>query len=292
MVLIILVLSLLLEKYYRDIDRLRNWNWYRNYLQWIIAKLTNHRITTGPIGIVLLHLFVLLPLYLVLLVLDDISIFLSFAASLAILVFSLGPRNLHEEIQAFIHTEKAGDPEGALHQLHNILGDTIPADEQKLFRTVIGNIFAQSNERLLAVIFWFVVLGPIGAALVRLACLSKQYSTQADLDPNIINTMAQLQHILLWIPARLTAASFAVTGSFVHTFENWRQHEKWAAQWPDSNECILVACGFGALNIDLSEENPENVDIQHIQAALNLTMRAAITGVVIYSLAILTGWPQ
>ena len=67
-----------------------------------------------------------------------------------------------------------------------------------------------ANERIFATIFWFVVLGPFGAMLYRLI---SELSKQIDFD-ELAEFSKFIHAIMAWIPARMLAAGYALTGNF------------------------------------------------------------------------------
>ena len=54
-----------------------------------------------------------------------------------------------------------------------------------------------------------------------------------------------------WLPARLTALSFAVVGSFEEAIDSWRSY---AQRFPDDNDGVVLAATSGALNVRLGGE--------------------------------------
>jgi adenosylcobinamide-phosphate synthase len=55
-----------------------------------------------------------------------------------------------------------------------------------------------------------------------------------------------------WVPARLTALSFAVVGNFEDAVETWRHDAK---HFPDSNDGVVLAATSGAINVRLGGKN-------------------------------------
>jgi adenosylcobinamide-phosphate synthase len=57
--------------------------------------------------------------------------------------------------------------------------------------------------------------------------------------------------IIDWLPARMTALSFAVVGSFEEAIEGWRFH---AQRFPNDNDGVVLAATAGAINVRLGGE--------------------------------------
>ncbi len=54
-----------------------------------------------------------------------------------------------------------------------------------------------------------------------------------------------------WLPARLTALSFAMVGSFEEAIDNWRVY---AQRFPNDNDGVILAATAGAINVRLGGE--------------------------------------
>ena len=54
--------------------------------------------------------------------------------------------------------------------------------------------------------------------------------------------------VIDWVPARLTAASFAAVGNFQDAVDCWRAQ---GAAWADETQGIILASGAGALGVKL-----------------------------------------
>jgi adenosylcobinamide-phosphate synthase len=129
-------------------------------------------------------------------------------------------------------------------------GDPSPAVADDLLRASIEGLFSDALRHLLGVIFWFVLLaplGPVGAVLYRLTdSIAGQWKTEAL--GEFAHFAQRMMHILDWLPTRITALSFAVAGDFEDAVYCWRSQ---AADWADHNQGILLASAAGALGVKL-----------------------------------------
>ena len=125
-----------------------------------------------------------------------------------------------------------------------------------------------SYRQVFATLFWFTVLpGPAGAVLYRAAVLLAD-EWHADAGGADTTPIAQaravfggparaLLWLLDWIPARLTALSFAIVGDFEDAAYCWRTQAKtWAAQEGGEHAGIVLASGAGALGVLLGGPLP------------------------------------
>lgn len=103
------------------------------------------------------------------------------------------------------------------------------------------------------VIAWFLVLpGPCGALLYRLASeLERSWGAPRAEEFGRFGEFARQAFAALdWLPARLTAASFAVAGDFEDAVYCWRSQ---ALSWVPHRQGILLASGAGAIGIRLGD---------------------------------------
>ncbi len=129
----------------------------------------------------------------------------------------------------------------------------------ELLRHVIEHALLAAHRHVFGVFFWFVVLsavglGPMGAVLYRMAEFSARYwgYRNRTLDaPANDGLMALSRRLFGWIdhvPARLTAAGFAVVGNFEEAVAAWRRD---AALWLHPNEGVILAAAAGAVGMQL-----------------------------------------
>jgi len=82
-----------------------------------------------------------------------------------------------------------------------------------LHKAVCQSILYHYFNRFFLIIFWFVLLGPAGAILVRLNDYLKCYSSGA-----LGHYCTQFQFFLEWLPSRFLLLSFALVGDFSEVF--------------------------------------------------------------------------
>lgn len=294
MILIAVLTGLLLEKFVSTLEKYRRYKWFRNYANWLWAKLGSRVYWNGALGVIVTIALPLFLIWLTLYFLGEIHGIFSFTSGVLILVFSFGPGNFNKKVQNFLATRNIGDQEDTTWELDDILGTDFAGNELELTRAILESTLVQTNERLLAVLFWFIILGPIGALLLRLACLMRELTHQDRYAASeFAHAARRLHFILLWAPARLAALSYAISGSFVHCLDNWRsQTPQTVKDLSDSNEALLLRAGLGALQLGthIAEQSKRQVDLNGIEAALSLTWRSVIVWVTVLAVITLTGW--
>ena len=161
--------------------------------------------------------------------------------SVVVLFFAFGPHDLVTDVEeyqrALLHSDDSAEKE--LHLVEAAMPLTELRQHSLLeacSRTVTEGILAQGNKRFFAVIFWFIVLGPIGAALFRTINSLRRESyrfSQAERDfqqsaKNMNEILRTWQGLIGWIPARLTAISYVLAGHFdtgMHALRNIKNAE-------------------------------------------------------------------
>lgn len=154
--------------------------------------------------------------------------------------------------------------EGDDAKARRLLADWQHMDARDLPRTeIIGQVIEISvlaaHRHVFGVLAWFSVLavlglGPTGAVLYRLAEFVARYwqhQSQAHLQPvsrAAQDNAHQAWALMDWVPARLTAISFAVVGNFEEAIDSWR---RFAQQGRPSNDGLVLAAMSGAVNIAL-----------------------------------------
>lgn len=171
--------------------------------------------------------------------------------SVAVLYVTMSFRqfNLHfTEIQQAL---RAGDFSSARESLEKWRGDAgseLRAGEVP--RVAIEQGLIASHRQVFGTMAWFVVFGPAGAVLYRLAALlDDKWGRRTDGETAVFGRFAaQAFYWIDWVPARLTAASLAVVGNFEDAAYCWRMQ---AHTWNPQADGIVLASGAGALGVRL-----------------------------------------
>lgn len=287
MALIAIIISLIVERFLGSMEELRRFGWFHRYCAWLMPRLSGYRYLDGAAGLVLL---LLLPVGIVALLdyqLNQWWVVLALLFAVVVLLFSFGPSDLEAEVEAYLDARERGDDESARWHADELLGQNPPEQQAELTHKVIESTLIQANERLLAVLFWFLLLGPAGALLYRLSSQLKlhvgEYGGEA-----LNEALLRLHAILDWFPARVCALAFALAGSFTEALKAWgEQHER----WDRNTRAVLVASGLGALGYHQGDESsPGESDSGMVRETLDLVRRAVLVLLSIVALFTLAGW--
>jgi AmpE protein len=274
MALISIILGLFLDRTFRHLHDLRDMTWFEFYVQ-AIQRLTGKRLPPLQF-IIILALPVSLLLSLQILLHDFLFNLPGFIFGIIIFIYCLGPACLSTDIEAYIHARTLGDEDEALHYAGTITDAAASTSPDQQTSDVTRAILYIANERIFATIFWFVILGPFGAMLYRLI---SELSKQIDFD-ELAEFSEFIHAIMAWIPARMLAAGYALTGNFDGAYHAYKDRA-YTSNLSHSNNEVLVSTGLGAMqNLEAGNE------LACIYAAQALVMRAVIVWISI--LAVLT----
>ena len=287
MTLIAILASLVLERLLDHVQDLRRYERYQDYVEWVRQRLRGDT-WEGALGVLAL----LAPVVLVTLVLqfgleDALFGLLGLVFAIIVLVFCLGPRDLGHELSQYREAYATGDLERATRLARSLAGVEPPVDPLLQARAVTEAVLVQANQRIFGVLFWFALLGPVGAVLYRAAAELRRLTLQ-DSD-EFAWAARQLTEILDWLPARLTALGYALSGHFEAAVLRWREATKQGDRWRMPSSQVLAAAGTGALDLDLEFADGLAWE-QVLQSAMNLVWRTLVLWVFLIALLTLAGW--
>lgn len=198
--------------------------------------------------------------------------------------------------------------DGNLGDAQKALGEWQGGSAQELSangvaRLSIERLFGCAHRQLFGVFFWFVVLGPAGAVIYRLAHIL--YQKWGVLESHEFGRFGMFSATVFewldWIPVRLLGLSFAIVGDFEDAIHCWREQ---AANWTDRVQGIVLATGAGALGVRLGEPlehegkvdmRPElglgdEADADHLDSAVSLVWRTIALWLAVLLLTTLAQW--
>lgn len=135
---------------------------------------------------------------------------LSLPLHLLVLLYSLGRGHAKAELGAFRDAWRRGDEEAAALAAERDAG-LQAQDPPGLLSAVQTWLLWRSYEGFFAVIFWYLLLGPMAALAYRLLALCAEH---AELE-GLRERAEQLRHAFDWLPVRVLLGSFALVGNFV-----------------------------------------------------------------------------
>jgi membrane protein required for beta-lactamase induction len=286
--LIALIIGLVLERSLTRWLHLRElaWldDWFGRGARWI-------RSAPGMAGIWIALVVMLLPVVPVAWVAwafrDALFGFAYLAFAAVVLFFSLGPYDLMAQLKDWLEAHERGELETA-----DEIADTIRRSDQRpgpepTVWALESAIFVQANHRIFGVIFWFMLLGPAGAWAYRVSDLFRRHMRATGTGGRATELVEMLFGLVAWIPARLLALSYAVSGSFDDAFADWRAYyQRASAGFFSVSESILSAAGIGAIRRRCPEGDPQS----SVRAAYQLLRRTVLIWITVIAALTLVGW--
>ncbi len=303
MTLIALLIGLIIERLATHLFHWRRMRWLDRIIDrgFFLAE----RFATWPALIpVLLIIFVLvLPVAAVTVVLmDRLFGFPHLILAVVVLFFSLGPNDIGEDVSEYCDALEDGDEERINQTARTLIEGEVPGDALERIHRVEEAVCVQANNRLFAVIFWFVLLGPLGPLgawtyrvtdLVRRRAVfnASREDAAAEKDARVRDAAVMLHGWLAWIPARLTAIGYAVAGHFDAALAAWRTPADTRPHTPsESSEALLARVGVGALDLADDDEDLTARGVRGATAANRLVFRLLLIWAVIIAAMTLYGW--
>ena len=306
MKLIALLIGLVVERLATQLFHLRELRWLDRIIDVGFRQVDRFMNWPALIPVVILAVILVLPVLGVVFGLGNAFFGFPFMLlAIIVLFFSLGPKDIGEEVDEYCMALEAEDEEEIRKAAKALTEKELPSDPLERIVKVEEAVCVQANNRLFAVIFWFVLLGPIGAWSYRVTDLIRRravFNASRDDDGNqtagmVLEAAGQLHGWFAWIPARLTAIGYAMAGSFEGALSAWRNSDGNSAKpQREQSEALLARVGIGALALPYNEdESVSERGVRGATAANGLVFRllfiwaAVIAAMTLYGMT-LYGW--
>jgi membrane protein required for beta-lactamase induction len=294
MKLLALALGLILEHVATALLHLRELRWFDGYYDLGIRRVSGWPRWAIYIGLVLILAVPALPVLIVSLSLQGPEIYWDVAyLSFAVLIvfFCLGPRDLGSEVGDYCEARDRGDDEAADRLLIEMSeAERPPASD---IEVVEDAIFVQSNNRIFGVIFWFVLLGPVGAWIFRVSDLLRRrvaFEQMRDNQScaNVLVAIEAIYGLLKWLPARLAMLGYALSGSFDDAMNAWRGELPRDGMPIDArNDMLIARVGRAAMSGYLDEPSNSSAAARN---SMRIVRRTVFLWVTVIAILTLFGW--
>lgn len=249
MKLLVIVLCLICERYFLHSAAHKRFQWFSIYINEVDKRLSKISLLSSPS--VIMSLILLPPSVVIFCTLSHFSTalygFVGFLLNVIILYYCLGP----------------GNP---FYPAHESTTEMPSRDE-------VGEYLAKVNGQLCAVIFWYIILGPVAALLYRLISLCCN-------QPSLHQLASSITNILDWVPARIMVLLYLLVGNFQVGLRNF---SKLFFKPPAENQNLLGVCGLQALDAGSNEPIM-------MSRAENLVEHAAILLLALLAICTLVAW--
>lgn len=304
--LIALLIGLVIERLVTQLLHWRRMRWLDRIIDAGFRQALRLRNWPALIPVVALALLLVLPVFAIIFSLGGtLQGFTYLLLAVFVLLFSIGPQDIGEEVADYCKALESEDEAQIQNTAKAIIEGDVPDDARARIAAVEAAVCVQANNRLFAIVFWFVVLGPLAAWSYRVTDLIRRRAvfntvrdSEVDTDTEIDGGMARIRDAaqmlhgwLAWIPARLTALGYAAAGHFDEAIAALRAPTKErGATTSENNERLLARVGIAALAIqDKSDESTTERGIRGATAANQLVFRQLLIWAVIVSAMTLYG---
>ena len=278
MALISIIMGLLFDRAFRHLHDLRDLSWFEYYSNAVVRIIK----ANGVVQMIAILLFPVLVIAIIQLLLSDFLLELPYLLfSVLVFAYCLGPACLSSDIEFYLDARRLGDEDEALHYAGALTERAASTAPDQQTSDVTRAILHIANERIFAVIFWFVIIGPAGAVLYR---LTTNLSKQDGLNDSLSAVAILFQAVLTWVPARMLAMGYALTGHFDGALQAYR-NRPYESDLALENYDVLVNTGMGALR-----DQEATDEISSIISARNLVMRSILIWIAVLALLTLGGW--
>jgi len=277
----------------------RHYGWYADWLRWLGTRFPADGFWHGRWGIALALVPPLLAVGLFQAALDKPLYGLTgLIFGIAVLFYAWGPRDLDVDVDAIAD---ARDPLSRREAAARLWpeGSTPSLDGGAL----VGAVFRSALRRWFGVLFWFLLLGPLGALLYRLVVLSAEGEGARALPLEAASGARTLLAILDWPVAQLMTLALALVGNFDTVLGAWR--EAGGASF-NFDKDFLGAVASASVRVELAEEAADDAgtpvndragdasgtvaEMPELRDAMSLVWRSLLVWLAVLALFVIAGW--
>jgi len=283
------LIAMLLLEHFRPLDqRIQIYVYFARYGNFLERHFNAGRYRYGVLAWGLAILPPVLALGIIYFFLVRANFLLAMLFNIGVLYLTLGCSQFTQSAGKVAQALRADDLAGARAIVGDWEGHSVAEFKANaLTRVALEKLLLCAHRQFFGVFFWFVLLGPAGALLYRLAqILSQKWGALDHHEYGRFGLFPDSAFMVLdWLPLRLTAASFAVIGNFEDAIRCWQEQ---ALHWGNKAQGIILASGAGALGVRLGQPlevdgelkyRPElglgdEADADYLDSAVSLIWRA------------------
>ena len=291
MSLLAILISLAIEHYVDSVTQFRNYNWIMSFSGWVKEKFSETEFWNDTLGLIATILVPVFGCAIIFGALNNAMGLLGFLFSLLVLVYCIGPTRVLHTVRQYIDAAEHEDEHSSQTYVNEILGSETTEITAETHNKICEKLIDSTNEGILSIFFWFILLGPMGALMCRMVSIMYKNSLENPTDDDaqfaeFNRSTRMLYAILLWLPAQITMLAFAITGSFIDTLQEWKSRLTKDYLDPHETEETLLRTGLSALQINPDDHKCE---LSTVHDVLGLCWRSVIVWVTALALLTLAG---
>src|SRR3989344_4261565 len=250
--LLAVILAVVLDRLVPDRHGIKPFAWYRDWAESIEDRFNGGRRSHGVGAVLVAMVPIVAGVFLVRFILGEVGGWLRFLFDVFVLYLCLDVYRLGKVSGGVSASLGTGNVDEANDHFRELSGKDAPErSEAGIARATVETVLKQGNSLVVSPIFWFLLFGPAGAIMQRLSCiLDMLWGHRYERFTEFGWAAARFDDILGWLPARVTALSYALMGSFEDALHCWRRR---IGVWSDINSGPLLASGFGAMHMQACE---------------------------------------
>ncbi len=265
--------------------------WFGNFASAVERRMNTSDQNGLIAGAIALFVVVIAPVALVALVdyLLSYSLIPSIFFDTLVLWFVIGWQSLKLHARAVLIPLQQNNLPKARAQLAMIVSrETENMEAEKVAGSTLESVLENGHDSLFASLFWYALLGPAGALMHRLVnTLDAMWGYRTERYEQFGKSAARLDDVLGYLPARLTAISYAIAGATKSAVQCWL---KQGPSHSSPNAGVVMATGAGAIGVRIGGptvyhgelkdkpwlglgENPVAMDIERAISLIERSLR-------------------
>lgn len=284
MTLIVILIALSLDFFLGGLERFRNFNWCITLFYWLEKRLAQYKFWDGTFGLLIVLTIALSGLVLVLTLSCSLPWVVEIIISLIVLIYCLAPEALDNRLDEYITAVDENNVGVTAELAEELIDETRISESDADELAIIKSSLVESHKRTFAVIFWFLILGPVGALLYRL--VNKIDEEFKEIRSGVSDSNTILINILEWPSSRLMVLGLALAGHLVDALPGWSKAEHLSFQ---VNDQVLIDSGIGALQYRTDIDVPDREKSYWIDELKSLLNRTLVIWLAILGLMTISG---
>jgi len=256
------LIAFLLDKVFSEPKSHHPLVYFGQLVSWLESRLniTQKSRISGVIGVLLAVVPLVFASYLFERALLNYPIIHTLASGLVLYV-TVGWQSLLTHAKAIQTPLSSNDLNSAQAALAMIVSrDTQELNENDIAKAATESVLENGADAIFSAVFWFCLLGIPGVVLYRLSnTLDAMWGYK---NPQYFHfgwCAARFDDALNFIPARLTALTYALMGNFSIAMRCWKEQ---GLNWKSPNAGPVMAAGAGALNTSLGGQASYHGEMQ------------------------------